>query len=207
MLNKVEEIKLSNKYSLFKTKYIGPFTKSDFIKRVNQNESLYTDESDRKLNSVIVHLECDEFKSVDDLILNLFDTKNIDKIAKSSWIYTQIKEFKMEWMHTHEYLMSSNQTNLKTQWTYVFYIQIPNDLSNNEGNIIFKTEDGNLHSFKPNENDIFIFSGEIQHMAVPTINSKTKRIVYATNLSFDLDDTIDKNKRIQFKNTIYTKFN
>ena len=206
MLSKVEEIKLSDKYSLFKTRYTGPFTKNEFIKRVNQNEFIYSNQSDRTLNSVIFHLECNEFKSIDNMVLNLFDIQSVDKIGKSSWIYTQIKEFKMEWMHTHEYLFSSNQTNLKTEWTYVFYIQIPTDLSNNEGNIIFKTEDDKLHSFEPNENDIFIFSGDIPHMAVPTTNSETKRIVYASNLSFNLDNKISDSRRIQFKNTIHTKF-
>jgi hypothetical protein len=207
MLSKVEEIKLSDKYSLFKTKYNGPFTKHEFIKRVNQNESLYYDEFNRNINSLILHLDCDEFKSVDDYVLTLFDVKNIDKIGRASWIYTQIKEFKMEWMHTHEYLISSNQTNLKTQWTYVFYIQIPTNLTGNEGNIVFKTEDAVLHSFAPNENDIYIFSGDIPHMAIPTTNSDTKRIVYAANISFDLDNKIQNNKRIQFKDNIYSKFN
>ena len=49
----------------------------------------------------------------------------VNKYAKSSWIYTQKKEFNMV-MHKHDYLHYSIQkTKIKTEWTSVFYVQIP----------------------------------------------------------------------------------
>jgi hypothetical protein len=111
----------------------------------------------------------------------------------------------MNWMHTHENLFSSNKTNLKTEYTFVFYIQIPNNLKEGEGDIIFKTEDNKLYYYTPEENDILIFSGEIEHMAVPTKSVSEERLVYASNLSFDLNKFVEHKKPIRFKNYIYSK--
>jgi hypothetical protein len=203
----IEKINISEKYFLYKMKYNGSFSKTDFLKRVNQNKSLFVNEIDKKSNSLLIQFECDEFTNLDSLVLNAISNLfSIDTtyFAKSSWIYTQTKDFKMNWMHTHEYLHSSNYTNLKTQFTFVFYIQIPIDMKEGEGDIIFKTEDSKLHRITPSEFDIFIFSGDLPHMAVPTQSSDENRIVYATNVCFDFQQR-NSNKRVQFKNVIYKK--
>jgi hypothetical protein len=201
----VEQIKLSNNYSIYRFLYDGPYEKKDFLKRIEQNESLYFYDIDKKTNSLTMNIDCDEFKSIDRMV-NIFFNETLncqtEKIAKSSWIYTQIDTFNMDWMHTHEHLESSNRTTLKTQWTYVFYIQIPTDLKKGEGDIVFKTEDDVLHPFTPKENEILIFSGDLPHMAVPTKSSKTKRIVYATNVNFDFNYKNVNNKKIMFRNLI-----
>lgn len=200
--------KLSEKFTVFKTRYNGNYTKQNFLKRIQQNKNLYFDKQEQEDNSLLLFIDCEEFKSVDDYIISFYKKiKNIktDYYAKSSWIYTQTNEFKMNWMHTHEYLHSSNKTNLKTQFTYVFYIQIPDNVIGNEGDIIFRTDDKKNFKYTPEENDILIFAGDIQHMAIPTPSAKIDRIVYATNVSYDFNYTIEKEKRVKFKNIIYKK--
>jgi hypothetical protein len=208
-LEQIERIDLSNRYTIFRTKYDGPYTKEKFLNRIQQNESLFFYEKERKIDSQTMYIDCNEFKSIDESIINsgAFNLPTPYKIAKTSWVYNQDKEFTTSWMHTHEHLTSSNKTNLKTQWTYVFYIQIPTDMKQGEGDIVFKTEDDRLHHFTPKENDILIFPGDIPHLATPTPSSETKRIVYATNLTFDFDDMVSNNKRIQHMETIHKKYN
>lgn len=200
-----EQYKLSKKYTIYKTTYDNTFSKEDFLKRIDQNESLYYSETYKIQNSLDVHVECEEFESVDKQALNFLRTKlflSIDKFIRSSWIYIQIPGFKMEWMHTHDWIDSSNRTNLKTQWTYVFYIQIPPNLKNGEGDLIFKTEDGELHTFTPKENDIIFFPGDLPHMPTPTLCAVSDRIVYTTNINYDFNSFRETNKRIKFKNRI-----
>lgn len=204
-MSEVEQFNLSEKYKIFKLKYTGRYIKEDFIKRIEQNKELYFYDKDKNSNSLLINFQCDEFNSVDDQIFEILKNltgNEIDRYAKSSWIYTQTKEFNMNWMHTHEYLFSTNSTKLKTQWTYVFYIQIPPDVKNGEGDIVFKTEDNKLHRFTPEENDILIFSGDILHMAIPTPNSTIDRLVYATNITFDLNNMVNKIEKIAFKRMI-----
>lgn len=197
---------LSDEFTIYKTKFKSKFEKEQLIKRIEENKNLLFNSNDKNDNSIIFFLECEEFKTIDDFAINFYkNLKNIktDYYAKSSWIYTQIKEFNMNWMHTHNYLVSSNKTDLKTQITFVYYIQIPNKINGNEGDIIFKTENNKFYKYTPTENDILFFSGDLQHMAVPTPNGEIDRLVYASNLNFDFNYKIDKNKRIRFKNIIY----
>ncbi len=197
---------LSKEFTVYKTSYQSNFEQKQLLKRIEENKNLLFHKTDKYDNSILFFLECEEFKSIDNFGIEFYKKlKNIEKeyYAKSSWIYTQIKEFNMNWMHTHDYLVSSNKTDLKTQITFVYYIQIPNKTINNEGDIIFKTEDNKLYKYTPKENDMLFFSGDLQHMAVPTPNGEVDRIVYASNITFDFDSKIEKTKRIRFKNIIY----
>lgn len=201
-----QKFHLSNEFTVFKTSYENRFEKKQILKRIEQNKNLLINQEDKNDNSILFFLECEEFESIDQFAVNFF--KNLNKIendyyAKSSWVYTQIKEFNMNWMHTHKYLVSSNITNLKTQVTFVYYIQLPNKKKENEGDIIFKTEDNKIFKYTPSENDMLFFSGDLQHMAVPTPNGEVDRIVYAANLNFDFDYKVEENKKIRFKNIIY----
>ena len=93
-------------------------------------------------------------------------------------------------MHKHDYLLyTTEKTKLKTEWTCVFYIQIPENIMEGEGDIIFMTEDKKLHKFTPKENDIIIFPGTLYHMVTPIPNAEVDRIVYASNFNFNLNNT------------------
>ena len=84
-------------------------------------------------------------------------------------------------------------------------VQIPKDLEGGEGDIIFKTEDKKLFSYTPSENDVLIFSGDLEHMAVPNQSAIEDRLVYASNLSFSLEEETTFDTPIKFKNIIYDK--
>lgn len=194
--------KLSDNYTVYKTLYDGEFVKEDFLKRVVQNEKLYFYKSYDTENSLDINLVCDEFSSVDEIVYkHLRQDLNfsLDRIAKSSWVYIQTPEFNLEWMHTHEFLESTNRTNLRTLWTYVFYIQIPPNLKSGDGDIIFKTEDGNLHTFIPKEKEILIFPGDLPHIARPSQSGEIDRVVYAANINFDFSIRNSKNKKVKFE--------
>lgn len=199
--DQVELFNLSEKYTLYKIKYNGSHSKDSFLERTKENESLYFYRSYKTENSLDIYIECDEFNSVDNQVYKFLNTElnyNIDRVAKSSWVYIQDSEFKMHWMHTHEHLESSNRTDLKTQWTFVHYIQIPSNMKEGDGNIIFKSEDKKLHTFIPEENDIFIFSGELPHLVMPSQSGAIDRVVYASNLNLDFNCKTNPNKRIRF---------
>lgn len=102
-------------------------------------------------------------------------------------------------MHTHDYLESSNRTKLRTQWTFVYYIQVPENMKPGDGDIVFKTEDGNIHTFTPQENDILIFPGDLPHIAMPSQSAKEDRIVFAANFNFDTNYKNSGRERIKFE--------
>ena len=180
----IEEFKLSNEYTVYRAKYDGEYSKQDFIKRVIQNASLRNTKPYKSVESR-VFISCKEFDSVDRHVINALGS-TADRIAKLSWVYTQKKDFNMI-MHKHDYLYyTTEKTSLKTEWTCVFYIQIPKNLDKGEGDIIFMTEDKKLHTFVPEENDILIFPGTLYHMVTPIPNAEIDRVVYASNFNFSI---------------------
>lgn len=188
MIDNLEIYKLSDDYTIYIKKYDGDYKKEDFIKRIMENKSVINPKNISKVENR-VFIQCNELRSIDNFILNTSEiiiNKKINKYAKSSWVYTQKKDFNMV-MHKHDYLHYSVQkTKLKTEWTSVFYVQIPKNIKDGEGDIIFMTEDKNFHRFKPKENHIIFFSGTLNHMVTPIPNAETERIVYASNFNFNL---------------------
>jgi len=48
------------------------------------------------------------------------------------------------------------------------------------------TEDKKLHVFKPEENDIIIFAGDLNHMVTQFQNAEIDRIIYTSNFNINL---------------------
>ena len=183
----MEKFKLSDEYVIYKVNHKSVYSKENFIKRIDQNKNIINQKKDKNVEDRVL-IECDEFKSVSDYvvsILEIIEARKINSIAKSSWVYTQKSNFNMV-MHKHDYLLyTTEKTKLKTEWTCVFYIQIPKKLTKGEGDITFMTENKKLHTFTPKENDIIIFPGTLYHMVTPIPSAEIDRIVYASNFNFN----------------------
>ena len=204
-ISSLEQYKLSEKYTVYRTKYSGPYTKQNFIQRVNQNKFLYFENALDNYDSLPTYLQCDEFSSLEAFAVDFLKTKlglQFYRYIKSSWVYFQTPEYRTEWMHTHEWVESSNRIKVKTNWTFVYYIQIPTNLKGNQGDLIFKTEDKVTHSLTPKENEIIFFPGDLPHMPIPTIGADCNRIVYTTNINYDFNYVRETNKRVHFYNHV-----
>lgn len=184
----IEKFELSKEHIVYKLKYNGNFNKNDFIKRIYDNRDVIYKKNFKHVEDKFL-IDCEEFKSINKFVisaLEIIENKKIDKVAKRSWVYTQKQDFNMI-MHKHIFLeMGTQKTKLISDWTFVFYIQIPKNLKKGEGNIVFMTEDKKLHTFTPQENDIIIFSGTLSHMVTPIPNAEIDRIIYASNFNYSL---------------------
>jgi predicted 2-oxoglutarate/Fe(II)-dependent dioxygenase YbiX len=96
----------------------------------------------------------------------------------------------MEWMHQHLLVHPPGRSNIKTDFTFTYYLQTPKDIKGDEGHIVFETEDKIKHKFLPQEGDFFIFPADIRHTAIPTPNSELDRIVYAGNFCLDVENQV-----------------
>ena len=185
----IEKFQLSKEHVVYRLKYTREYSKDSFIKRVNQNASLGNTKKFKSVESR-VFISCNEFDSINNHVVNTLEEvtrKKADRIAKLGWVYTQKKDFNMI-MHKHDYLYyTTEKTNLETEWTCVFYIQIPKNLQEGEGDIIFMTEDKKLHTFTPRENDILIFPGTLYHMVTPIPSAEIDRVVYASNFNLNIN--------------------
>lgn len=182
----METIHLSDTETIYKSRYSGKYTKDDFLNKVSLN-SKYTTENHN--NSTWIEIITPEFEDIEREIKSLIsDISNVEfeNYSKHTWIYSQKKDFNLEWMHQHLLVHPNSRTNIKTDYTFTYYIQVPTDLKNDEGNIVFETKDKVRYNFTPSEGDIFIFPGDIRHTAIPTPNSEIERIVMAGSFCLDI---------------------
>ena len=115
---------------------------------------------------------------------------------EENWVYISTAGNKMSGWHKHEFTKVSDIKLNKIEWTYVFYVQIPNNLEGDEGYIMFKGSDGKITKMLPNPGDLVIFPSTLDHM--PNINPKSTvdRIVLGGNfISLHNEKTEQKNTK------------
>ncbi len=115
------------------------------------------------------------------------------------WLYYSDKDNAYTGYHTHDILAPIKSSvnhidNLKTDYSFTYYVQMPNNLKDNQGKLYFKTKSGYEFSILPEEDDIFIFPGDLQHKPEINPNSTISRIVVAGNVAF-FDNHIAKSKK------------
>jgi hypothetical protein len=73
---------------------------------------------------------------------------------------------------------------IETDFTFTYYLQMPNNLNGDDGKLLFKTDDGEIYKFLPEENDIFIFPPNLSHVVEWNRESTKDRVVIASNITF-----------------------
>ena len=71
-------------------------------------------------------------------------------------------------------------------YTFVCYIQVPNNLSGDDGVLFIKDVDESIFSILPNEGEILIMKGDLPHVPNYAPNSTKDRIVLAGSIRMDL---------------------
>jgi hypothetical protein len=74
--------------------------------------------------------------------------------------------------------------NFHTTYTFVYYIQMPDNLKGNEGTLIIGGEKERYY-YLPKEDDLIIMTGELPHSPNISPNSSKDRIVIAGNVGID----------------------
>lgn len=182
----MEVVKLSNSYSIYRDKYSGKYSINEFLNLVefNHNNTIHSNN-----NSVWIEIESPVFRSINTQVKDLIrkvDGRSFVDYAYHNWVYTQRKNFNLEWMHQHIQVHPPGRSKIKSDYTFTFYLQTTDEITGDEGKIVFETEDGIKHKFLPEVGDIFLFPGDLRHTAIPTPNSDKERIVYAGSFCIDI---------------------
>jgi len=75
-------------------------------------------------------------------------------------------------------------TIFKPSFTFVYYIQMP-DIVKNEDGVLYLKGDTLEHYIMPEEDDLLILPGDLPHAPNHALNSKLDRIVLAGNVGFE----------------------
>lgn len=91
----------------------------------------------------------------------------------------------MQKYHVHTDINKSSGTFVPT-YTYVYYIQMPNNLENEDGVLYFLDNNEKEHHILPEEGDLIIMSGDLPHAPNHALKSTRDRIVFAGNVGFEM---------------------
>lgn len=96
-----------------------------------------------------------------------------------SWVLFANNSHNKNFYHTHPHIRE-----IENQWSMCYYTQMPDNLTGDEGKILFKTKDNTVHKYLPQEGDLVIFPGSLHHTPVETTKSTKERVVFCSNFSF-----------------------
>lgn len=125
--------------------------------------------------------------------LAIKSNKKFNKINVNSWINVVRKEKpkqsnfkKNDEVHLHNHVdLQKKQKSFHPEYTFVYYLQMPDNLSNNEGKLIVADDNDNRYYYMPEEGDLIIMSGYLMHSPEKSIKSTKDRIVIAGNFGIE----------------------
>jgi len=116
----------------------------------------------------------------------------INVVRSKTPIQTQFKDGiikKNDKFHSHTEI-NKQYDNFIPTYTFVYYIQMPNRLNNEDGVLYLKGENDIEYSILPEEDDLIIMPGDLYHGPNNAPHSTIDRIVLAGNIEIRYDKQI-----------------
>lgn len=189
------KIDLNGEETLYKSHldFESKFEKSLFINKLKMVDDLVVALNPSKgspgRQSALTEMYIPELNFIKDTIAKLLkDEFNLtNDFVMKTWVYYSDSDNGYSGYHTHDTMHPKPIIpidKLKTDYTFTYYLQMPDNLKNDEGKLFFKTKSGYEIGILPEDDDIFIFPGYIEHRPETNPNSTKARIVIAGNVAF-----------------------
>jgi len=129
-------------------------------------------------------------KEINKLVISNIYKDSTGKYGFRNWIYISDSSNNYSFYHRHT---SMKQLHCEGEWTWTFYVQMPNNLEHDDGKLSFKLKDGKVKNFLPEEGNLFIFPATLDHMPLLNKKSTKDRIVIGGTLSkLDMNHRYEK---------------
>ena len=114
-----------------------------------------------------------------------------EKFYHLMWVFISKNDNINTFYHTHT--KNSDTFYKDIEWTYTFYVQMPDNLKDDDGCLYFKTENDYEYKILPKEGDLIIFPASLAHRPMTNNSSSQDRIVLAGVLrNIDINEIIIK---------------
>lgn len=97
--------------------------------------------------------------------------------------HNEIEEIDKFHIHTE---LSKSMGGFIPTYTWVYYIQMPDVMENEDGVLYFKSKKGEEYFIKPEEDDLIIMPADMPHAPNNAPKAKINRIVLAGNVGFNI---------------------
>ena len=196
-----KEVKLDDEVIAFSFEYTPVFSKEDMIVA---SERLISKMTHVKSDGYMFSRHIEEFSDVYDFCSERckeLATKNsitFDTVTLHKWISVlrsnpvQPMELDIEnkepTYHNHHEI-AKRSGNILPLYSFVYYLQMPDNLSGIDGHLLFKNKNGNVLKYLPKENEVLIIKSDLSHAPIYAKNSTKNRIVLAGDfMIYDKND-------------------
>ena len=173
---------------IHRVRYNWEYDKESIVKKVYKNKSIKKELiGNTSPNTDELMFHCKEFDSIHKFVVKeYFKFKQFGKVdyALNMWTYIQTKDTNDEVFHRHLRL-DGGRSEIATDCTFVFYLQIPTNLNEGEGDLLFKWDNETIHALRPYEGEVIFFPGNMWHTPKSTPTANMDRIVIGGNISCD----------------------
>jgi hypothetical protein len=121
----------------------------------------------------------------------IYPKKTVHSALQTSWVFISTPNNPVSKYHNH-LIFSLKEKGILTHFTWIYYIQVPDNCTGHEGHIFFKKnhvrdDDENAFSFFPEEGCFYAWDSEIPHRPELSPNSTLDRVIIAGNVHFNTD--------------------
>lgn len=189
----MEKVQLGEHITIYRVNYVPTNTKENILKSIS---NLITSQPENNQSDAYTYLnnrfdEIDEIEKMGIEICSKIE-KNSLNIKHDTWVNRvktkdPVQRFgAMIFGHPYHNHTEINKTMLRynPKYTYIYYVQMPNNLKEDEGYLVLKDMDGNVYSILPKEGEFIIHESNIDHYPKEATSSTRDRIVVAGNVGF-----------------------
>jgi hypothetical protein len=213
----IEEIKFSDSLTIWKTRYEFK-DKEQCILECNLHINKYLKNFGNPNTDAYQYSILNQYKNLfykkfniknelDEIILSGTNTivdlhqiiynKEYNKIYTDNWINVvkiqplqKIRTKKNDLIFHQHTTLNAEMGRMEPDFTYIVYIQMPNNLSDTDGVLYMKDLDGKIFNYLPSDGDVIIMKGDTEHTPNNAADSTLDRIVLAGNITLTNEKTI-----------------
>jgi hypothetical protein len=194
----IDKIEIDKDVFVYRIKKTLIHSKDEILSKIEQNGSYATIRQLKKDGSYNVGIQsplimnCDELNEVEYTANKIAkEIYGYDSFINNTWSLILNSDYKFPinnqdiagW-HDHKSVYAINSEYYDSSVTFTYYLQLPNNLKNNEGMLSFKVSGGKIIKMMPEEGEYIFFSSDILHRGELSPNSTIPRIVIAGNIHF-----------------------
>lgn len=191
----MEKIQLGEYINLYKVNYNPTSSKENILKSVSELIKL---QPENRSSDAYTYLK-NRFSEIDEIEKRGIEIcLEIEGVSLDQTYYydTWVNRVKAEnpvqrfgamiFGHPYHNHTEINKTMLryKPKYTFIYYVQMPDNLQDDEGHLVLRDVDGNVYSILPKEGEFIIHESNVDHYPKEAAQSRVDRIVVAGNVGF-----------------------
>lgn len=194
----IDKIEIDKDVFVYRIKKTLIHTKDAILKKIEQNSTFTTIKQLKKDGSYNVGtqspfiIKCNELNEIENTANEIAkEIYGYDSFINNTWSFMLDANYKFPinnqdvagW-HDHKSVYALNNEYYNSNVTFIYYLQLPNNLKNDDGMLSFKLNGGKIIKIMPEEGEYIFFSSDILHRAELSPDSTISRIVIAGNIHF-----------------------